>query len=228
MRIPLIALITGLLHLPAAGAITVSGDVSLLATPPASSARGDLVSRTTAYAWTERSNVFVNDPLSVEVIPFQNNAAGVYDTDQRRVRTLWTGMVAPGSYDSMILHAETTGGRAIFSGSITFDTAIVGINFRNAGLNNSDSLFAAPNTLYPQGEGQRKFELNGTNNWFSISADRQTFAFQTVVRNDIDQLRILTNSGAMTPVPVPAAAWFFGSSLLLFGWMARRQEPCAD
>lgn len=230
MRIPLIApiaLMTGLLQLAAAGAMTVGGDVSLLPAPPASSARGDLISRTTVFAWAERSNVWAPDPLSVEVIPFQNNAAGVYDTNKRRIRTLWTGIVAPGRYNSTILHTETMGKKAVFSGSITFDTAIVGINFRNAGLDGSDTLFGAPATLYPQGELQRELELNGTNNWFSISADRRTFAFQTVVRNDIDQVRILT-SPAMTAVPVPAASWFFGSSLLLFVWMTRRQERSTD
>lgn len=227
MRITLITLITGLLHLPVAGAITVSGDVSWLPAPPASAARGDLVSATTTFAWAERSNVRVIDPLSVEVIPFLNNAAGVYDTDKRRVRQLWAGILAPGSYNSTMLHAETTGKRkVVFSGSITFDTAIVGINFRNAGLHNSDGLFGAPDTLYPQGERQRRLELNGPNNWFSISADRQTFAFQTVVRRDLDQVRILT-APEMTPVPVPAAAWFFGSSLLLLGWMTRRHDQPA-
>lgn len=230
MRIPLITpitLIAGLLQLPAAGAMTVGGDVALLPAPPASSARGNLVSRTNVFAWAERSNVSVSDLLTVEVIPFRNNAAGVYDTDKRSVRTLWTGMAAPGRYDSTILHAEATGKTAILSGSITFDTAIIGINYRNAGLGDSDTLFGVPGTAYPQGESQRRLELNGTDNWFSISADRRTFAFQTVVRNDIDQLRILTTP-AMTAVPVPAASWFFGSSLLLLGWMTHRQRHSAD
>lgn len=78
MRSCLITIIIGLLHLANASAMTVSGDIVLLTSPPVSAAAGDLVSNNSTYAWTERQAVWPTDPYSVDVIPWQNNVQGVY------------------------------------------------------------------------------------------------------------------------------------------------------
>lgn len=54
IRVCLITVTATLLHLANAGAVTVSGDVSLLLTPPAATGTEDLAYRDYAVLWTKQ------------------------------------------------------------------------------------------------------------------------------------------------------------------------------
>lgn len=223
MRIYLIAAIAALLHFVSAGAMTVSGDISLLPTPPVAAGPGELVSRNSAFAWTEGRNLSLLDPLFVDIIPFQNSRTGMYKSGRNSVQSRWSGTVAPGRYDSFIVHADKSGKKVIFSGSITFDTDIIGIIFKTQTLSTTDFLLGAIGTNYADATNKHGIELRGANNWFSISTDRRTLEFQSVVTRNMDELRILTNTSA-TAVPLPASIWMFGSALCLLTWIKRRSD----
>jgi len=224
MRVHLIIAIAAILVFSNAGAITVSGDVSLLSTPPSAAGPGNLVSRQHAFAWAEQRDVSLSGPLFVDVVPFQNNSAGIYRKNGRaRVEYSWYGDIAPGSVDSFIVHADQSGRNVTLAGSITFDADIIGIIFAGETLAATDSLLGALGTTYAGGASERGIELRGRNSWFSISSDLRTFAFQTVVGREMDEFRILTNTSIQsTIVPIPAAAWLFGSALCLLGRIRRR------
>lgn len=223
MRVHLITVIAALLHLANAGAMTVSGNVSLLPAPPVAAGPGDLVSGTNAFFWTERYDLSLPSPLAMDVIPFQNNAVGMYTSNAPNTQSTWSGLLASGNYDSFMLHAETPSKKFTSTGSITFDEDIVGIIFDQATLGTTDLLLGAVGTIYAGSGDNRGFELNGPSNWFSVSPDRRTFAFQTVVNQNINEVRIVTNAqSTLTAVPVPASIFLFGSALCLLVWTKRR------
>jgi|GEM_PF-4794571 len=225
MRIYLITLITFLLQFSSATAMTVSGDILLLSAAPADAGTGNLVSGKHAFAWAEQSNISLTAPLSVDVIPFQNNAAGTYNSGKRSIRSSWSGTLAPGSFDSFIVHADTSGKKTIFTGSITFDTDIAGLLFRQKKLVMTDVLLGAVGTTYAGLGEKRGFSLRGSKNWFNILPDQRTLEFQTVARKNINEIRVLTISQAQTTaVPLPASIWMFGSALCLLTWIKRRSN----
>jgi len=224
MRAHLIFSIATLLLCSNAGALTVSGDISLLSTPPVAAGPGGLVSGGRTFAWAEGRDVSLSAPLFVDIVPFLNNSAGTYMKNGRSsFQPSWSGSISPGSVDSFIVHAEQSGQNATFTGSITFDTDIVGIIFEGATLSATDALLGAIGTTYAGGSYNRGVELRGRNNWFSISSDLRTFAFQTVARENMDEFRILTYRQIQsTVVPIPASAWLFGSALFVLGRIRRR------
>jgi len=138
----------------------------------------------------------------------------MYKSGRQRVQSVWSGTVAPGRYDSFIVHADKSGKKVIFAGSISFDTDIIGIIFKTQTLSATDLLLGAIETSYAGATNKRGAELRGRNNWFSISPDLRTLEFQSVVTRNMDELRILTNASP-TAVPLPASVWMFGSALCL-------------
>ncbi len=223
IRVCLITVTATLLHLANAGAMTVSGDVSLLLTPPAATGTEDLAFSNYAVLWTEQYDLSLPDPVSIDAIALQNNATGMYTSNKAGVQTTWSGPLEPGNYDSFMLHAETPRNKIDLTGSITFDTDIIGVIFDKTTLDATDSLFGAASTMYAGVGDDRGFELKGKKNWFSISADRRTLAFRTTVNKSINEVRILTLAGpTVTAVPISASVWLFGSGLLLLGWIGSR------
>jgi len=172
----------------------------------------------------EQYNLPLLEPLPIDVIPFQNNATGLYTSSSGGTQSTWSGSLAPGNYDSLILHAETPSKKIELSGSITFDTDIVGIIFQETTLGETDLLLGTGTTVYAGAGEARGYELNGAKNWFSFSPDRHTFAFQTVAKNDIHELRILIDRPPLTAVPLPASVWLLGSALGLLVWIKRRES----
>lgn len=223
IRVCLITAIATLLHLANAGAVTVSGDVSLLLTPPAAIATGDLASSDYALLWMEQYDLSLPDPVSIDAIALQNNEIGLYTSNALDVQETWSGPLEPGNYDSFMLHAETPSKKIDLTGSITFDTDIIGVIFAKTTLDATDSLFGAASTMYAGVGGDRGFKLEGKKDWFSISANRRTLAFRTTVNKSINEVRILTLAGpTVTAVPISASVWLFGSGLLLLGWIGSR------
>jgi len=224
MQIKLLISIVALLFLANAGAMTVSGNISLLSAPPVSNTSGNLTSTTNAFLWSEQSDLSLLSPIRIDVIPYRNNTTGLYKRNKNRVQSTWSEALAPGSYDSFMLHMDTTKRKTNLTGSITFDTDIVGIIFKRKALGTSDPIFGTPSTFYDGTDKSRGFGLKDKKNWFSISPDRRTFAFQSLVtRENINELRILSQGQSqIATVPLPASIWLFGSALCLLTWIRHR------
>ncbi len=223
MRIHLITAIVTLLYLVEAGAMTVNGNLALLAASPVAVTSGALTSPDQAFAWAEQRDMRLPNPLAVDIIPFVNNAAGIYNSNKRRIKSSWSGDLATGKYNSVMLHADTPdNNKAIFTGFITFKEAIAGIIFKKSSLINTDLLLGASTTIYADSSEKRGFELSESK-WFSISPGLRTFEFTTIARRHINEVRILTYAQpSLEPVPIPASIWLFSSALCLMTARARR------
>lgn len=177
-----------------AQAITLSGQVEEIAPPPSNAQFGQFESNDFARFWVEQLGVVIGGPLSVDVIPFQNNPSGIYDSGLPGVQATWAGILgADHLYNSYFLHADKDGALQVFSGSITFDFPIAGIIFKGSTLNATDAALGAPGTLYANGD-LRTFELDSAINFFTISPDLKTLSFETRVPHDIDNIRIVTHA----------------------------------
>ena len=217
---------------PIAG-VTVSGQLQTIAAP-ADVRFGVFESNTTAFLWAEQANVTLTDPLFVTIIPFQGitpqgvgstnglgQGSAFYDLDTQAGN--WDGDLAAGTYSSYFLHMDKDGANQTFVGTMTFSQEIVGLVFNRFENCDTDLIFGAPGTIYPTSPcgDTRNFDLPGTANWLSLSADRKTLMFSQVVPHDLDQVRILT---AAAPVPIPAAVWLFSGALGALRWVRRKQQ----
>ena len=210
-----VALASSFLLTPSAfSAVVLSGDIILSDPPPLSADHDALESSQHAFFWQEQQGVVVNDPFFVTII----NPDGLYDSGNAATEATWGGKLSAGTYDSYYFHADKQGSNVTFNGSITFDTEIVGIIYKQTELDDTDEMFGAIGTTYSGGGSGRIYELDGANNWFSVSADGKTLNFQTVVAHNMDDMRIL-----VSPVPVPASIWFFASALVGLMGVKRRQ-----
>ncbi len=211
--------------------VNVAGQVQTIAAP-ADARFGVFESNTTAFLWAEQANVVLAASQLVTIIPFQGitpegagstNGLGpgsaFYDLDSQKGN--WDGLLAPGTYSSYFLHMDKDGADQTFVGTMTFSREIVGLVFNRFENCDTDLIFGAPGTIYPNTPcgDTRNFDLPGDANWLSLSADRKTLMFSQVVPHDLDQVRILTAAA----VPVPAAVWLFGGSLGALIWLRRRQ-----
>ena len=205
----------------AANAISVSGDILVLDPPPANAGHMALQSNDHAFFWTERIGVVLTIAEPVNVIPFLNNPSGHYDSGNAQVEATWAGDLSPGIYNSYFLHGDKQGSSSVtFAGQITFDSEIEAIIYKQSELVDTDAILGAPGTVYAGGGSGRIFELDGANNWFTISADRLTFSFQTVVKHNMDDLRVVT-----AVVPEPGTALLLGLGLSGYAvWNRRRRD----
>jgi len=225
-----------------AGAVSVAGDISIVA-PPADASSGALESNIHAFLWDEGITT-IAQPLSqvvgkvdsngniITILPFQNitpEAAGssnglgegsaFYDSGNAQIEGTWGGDLAAGTYQSYFFHADKNGPNVTFTGSMTFDYDIVGIVYKQTELCETDDVFGVPTTVYSECGSGRILELDGAANWLSLSADRKTLAFSSVVAHNMDDMRIIT-----TTVPVPGAAVLFPSALAIFAFLRRRKS----
>lgn len=169
----------------------VSGEIEIVAPPPDAS-MGQYESNDFARLWQELQDVTVAAPLTVDVIPFLNNASGFYDSGQAPVEAQWNGTLPAGTYSSWFFHADKDGDNQTFTGTITFDRPVVGIVYKPPRLNDTDPTFGIPTTTYASGPA-RGVELDGAANYFSISItpDRRVIEIQTVVAHNLDNMRFL-------------------------------------
>jgi len=210
--------------------VSVTGEVQTI-DPPADASMGVFESNTTTFLWAEGTTTIANSQF-VTIIPFKNitpEAAGstnglgegsaFYDSGIATVEAMWGGDLAAGTYSSYFFHTDKDVQNQTFTGSMTFAREIVGIIYKQTELGLTDPIFGASGTTYGAGGSGRILELDGAANWLSLSADRKTLSFQTVVAHNMDDMRILTSA-----VPVPAAVWLFASGLLGLVGIARRRK----
>lgn len=176
---------------PTLAAPIVSGEIEIVSPPPDAS-MGQYESNDFARLWEELQDVTITSPLSVDVVPFLNNASGFYDSGVASIEAQWNGTLPAGTYSSYHLHADKDGPNQVYTGTITFERPIAGIVYKQPRLNDTDTLFGIPTTIYANGPA-RGIELDGAVNYFSISItpDRRVLEVQTTVAHNLDNMRIL-------------------------------------
>ena len=198
-------------------AFGITGDLLEISPPPTNAENNQLESNDHAFIWTERSEVTTSVSTFISVDPFVNNSSGFYDSGNAAVEANWNGYLGPGTYNSYMIHGDKDGPNQTFVGSVTFDQDILGVIYKQTELCDTDATFGSPGTAYSVCGSGRIFELDGPNNWFTLSPDAKTLSFSMVVQHNMDEIRIITSV-----VPIPAAVWLFGSALALLGWVRRR------
>ena len=82
-------------------------------------------------------------------------------------------------------------GGLIRTGTITLAEDILGIIINDPPLDDTDSIFGAPGTLYPVGENVRGIELDNVDTVIML-VDLRTVSMTLKVSASVDQMRILT------------------------------------
>ncbi len=105
---------------------------------------------------------------------------------------------------SHLLHFDTVGSdERTRTGSVTFDSDVLGVSLEANALDASDSALGAPGTVYPTGMPRRAWEIGGTVGEIDLSADRRTVTVTGIVDQWSDQVRVLTASNATHPLSQP-------------------------
>lgn len=201
--------------------IGTTGDITLIDSP-VSVESGQLESSTNIFTFAEQQSYVLTNDLSVDL----------------NTSTMDASVISSGTtVNSYFIHSDPIGDSASsvdvvnFSGTITFDTQIIGLIWTGVTcvapcpsspeyLDASDFL-GASGSIYSTGEMGRGYEIDDyyaiklTQDFFSLSADLKTLSIDLAASTPLrtDQLRIITSA-----VPIPAAFWLFASGLLgLFG-----------
>ncbi len=191
-----LALICGLTGSASAGIITTSGTTTTIAAPSSVAKTTGIQSITETFAFNEQQDFTLNGNLNVDI-----NTPGTY-TD---TAALAPGSIAAGTtVNSYFIHLQSVNSQMIsLTGSVTFDSDVLGIITSNANLGSSDFL-GNPGTVYPSGLTSRRVEFAPLDT-VTLSADLRTVTF-TLAASVIDQIRVITTA----PVPTPGAAALLG------------------
>ena len=147
-----------------------------------------------AFIFAEQSGVSLTDGLDVDITD-----PGTYNRNTPpSPETIPNGTII----DSFFLHFDPEGRpnqRVEVSGSVTFDTEILGVIVTDTNLNDSDDL-GASNTAYPTGLLDRG-SVFGREQLDNITLSENTLEYNIGARQVIDQIRIIT--AAAPPVNNP-------------------------
>ncbi len=154
---------------------------------PRSVEEGALLSNLEIRAFRERASESLATPIAVDAV-----APGTYTSS-------YPGGAIPAATvaDVYLLHMQTSFIAAAVSGSITFDTDILGVITTDARLSQTDASLGSPATAYPTGLTTRGLTSEDT---VTISADRRTLTVALSEWYTIDELRVLV---AATPKGQP-------------------------
>ena len=210
VRVALVGLATAIFSAPAARAdiIGTSGSVVIIA-PPADARLGELVDPDVLQVFPESSDVDLGSALAVNA-----TAAGTYDNGVGPGAELAAGITV----DSFMVVCDSGGRSATCTGSITFDTNVLGLIFSTADLAASDAILGHPGTLYSGTLANRGQEAGDS---VTLSSDLRTVSFVDTVSSPGDDIRIVTAPEAAT-VPEPSSVGFVGTCLLILVVMCSR------
>lgn len=190
----------------------VTGDVQLIATP-ASVNLSALQSDTTIFGFNEIQGYILTTDLFIN-----GSGAGLHlGTGNTAIELTSSGTML----NSYIFHVEpVTPEITRFTGTVSFDSNILGIIFETNELNLSDAMLGATGTSYSSGnfrgfEGSGSGPCLGLYDCATISENLREITLDFGTSTQLDQIRIITS-----PVPVPATIFLFGSAL--FGIMGFR------
>lgn len=194
----------------------VTGDVQLIAAP-ASVSLGALQSDTTIFAFNEAQAYTLTSDLFIN-----GSGAGLHlGTGNAATEFIASGTML----NSYLFHVEPVNPEIKrFTGTVSFDSNILGIIFETNELNLSDAMLGATGTSYSSGnfrgfEGSGSGPCLGLYDCATISANLREITLELGTGSQLDQIRIITS-----PVPVPATIFLFGSALSgLMGFKYRRR-----
>ena len=173
-----------------AGIVAVTGMAQQIAAPASVVINSGPESDIVAFVFSERLGVTLASAASVDA-----TASGTYGTGG----ALTPGLISIGTrIDSYYVHADRVGRPTAFlafSGSIKFDTDILGVAAQVSALD-ATSFLGAAGTNYSGIGG-----LEGGQDQFTISADRRTLTFAFSTSDGADDLRIITAAARAVPEP---------------------------
>ena len=172
-----------------AGIASSTGDITLLASPPASVAPGALESDTEIFAFPEGQNILLGTSLPA-VLAVANpvlNGSALPTADN-----LPPGMVV----NSYLFHADSVveNGQSTVSGTVTFDESIVAVIVSTANLTGSDATLGAVGTVYGADPLRG---LENADDLISISADLRTLSIQFSRADVEDHVRVITQGSVV-------------------------------
>lgn len=184
-----------------ASIVGVSGDVEIVFPPPSVEV-GQFESNTQISVFPEQQNVLLNTPLIVDVLN-----PGFYGPNAD-LNIFPQGAIAQGTLiSSYYFHADQIGtvGSTSFSGTVTFDTDILGIAFTEERLSSTRIIMGLSTTAY---DSAQQTNVVGRDQ-IIISSDRRTVTFNVNQGIGADNLRVIT------AVPLPAGFVLLFSGLIV-------------
>jgi hypothetical protein len=185
--------------------VNTTGAVTVVAPPPSLSL-GQFESATEIRAIREQSLV-LSAPVGVEI-----KTPGTYMSPGS------PGFIAAGTAVQVYLFHEDIPGTGLITltGSVTFDTPILGIITSEGGLDATDLSLGVPGTVYNTGEPLRGTFDSSPQDQITLSADLRTVTFDAYRTSTyVDQIRVITeaavcyaNCDASTTLPVLNVADF--------------------
>lgn len=200
--IGLVAAVTfslGMAMSPAQAGVISSTNMNIISPVP-SVAKNALVG-TQAYLFAEQTNFTTTSNITLDV-----TAPGTYAADPGN-----TVFAAGQAIDSYYLHYDLVITSAQSStGSVTFDTAILGVIGNVGNLANTHAQLGAAGTSYWTSGAQGIWDSPD-----SITISGNTLSYDLSIGSAIDSLRIITAaSSTATQVPAPAGAALLGLGLV--------------
>ncbi len=206
----LVALTAGAAH---AQGVVAKTAVTLVVPGPSNVTEGQHESDTKVTAFMENQSLILTAPLSVDI-----KSPGTYSTSA----SLTPGTIPTGTLvNSFYFYSDpVTNTGKVFTGSITFNSDILGLEVSGTSLNNTDALLGLAGTTYPSSDPNRGLELTGVTNSdiITLSSDRRTLTWSFTTANSLDGVRVLT------AVPEPTTALPLGLALLAGLALMRRRS----
>ena len=191
----------------AQGGVTATTGAVVVIPAPASIVTGGLESDTQIDAFAEMQGTALAHAITLDItVPGTSPTA----TNQH----LSTGSLPAGSLvNSYYLHFDDVGSSTTtavaLSGSITFDTDVIGLDVLSNTLNATDAFVGLASVTYDSADSARGLELVaggvgiGPNDSITLSSDRRTVSFNLRDEGSSDDVRIIT------AVPEPSGALLF-------------------
>ncbi len=223
-----IALLAAALAIPAWCGSTVtsySGDIGFINTPPSSLVPGAVENNLKALLFMEDTDLSFARAITVDA-----TAPGLYQSKA----SLTPGSIAAGTpVSDTYIHADPVTSGTIFTGSVTFNSDILGLIVTSSDLFAGDAFLGVAGTNYGP-LNPRGLELSPLQDYFSISANLRTLTFTLKTWAYTDDIRVITAgsfpgttgalSAAQSPVPEPGTIALIGLGLVFVAAGSRRRR----
>ena len=218
LSLTVISILWALIAGPAHARILGTGGAAVVIAPPAISAPNVLQSNTQIYVWEEKQ-----DYVTTTSIPYNiDGTPGTYNAVSSVMTT--GGTLFAGTFvDSHMIHFDQLGpGTTTLTGFVEFEDPITAVMVLCDELDSGDGDIGWSSTAYADCASTGSFRpvdwvTTGDNEAIVISGDRLRISFTLRTSNVFDQIRVVTQPGAVASVPVSGALATALLLLLLIG-----------